>query len=87
MLNRTVMMPYYMSDSKVDSVEFSTNYIKIVANRNKKYTEDDIFFNVQNSLYNQMYKCLLFHYAMNGSNAQIEKKSMGSFFCKSYRAV
>lgn len=72
-LNRTDMMPYYMSGAKMDSVEFSANYIKLVANRNKKYTEDDIFFNVQNSLYNQMYKCLLFHYAMNGSNSQIEK--------------
>lgn len=72
-LNRIDSVPYYMSGSKVDSVEFSNSYIKIVANRNKKNTENDIFFNVQNSIYNQVYKCLLFHYAMNGSNAQIEK--------------
>jgi hypothetical protein len=62
-----------MSGSKVDTFEFSNSYIKIVANRNKKYSENDIFFNVQNSLYNQMYKCLLFHYVINGSNSQIEK--------------
>lgn len=72
-LNRKDTIPYYMSGSKVDTVEFSNSYIKIVANRNKKYSENDIFFNIQNSLYNQMYKYLLFHYAMNGSNSQIEK--------------
>lgn len=72
-LNRKDTISYYMSGSKVDTVEFSNSYIKIVANRNKKYSENDIFFNVQNSLYNQMYKCLLFHYVMNGSNSQIEK--------------
>lgn len=75
-LNRKDTISYYMSGSKVDTVEFSNSYIKIVANRNKKYSENDIFFNVQNSLYNQMYKCLLFHYAMNGSNSQIEKISI-----------
>lgn len=32
-LNRKDTISYYMSGSKVDTVEFSNSYIKIVANR------------------------------------------------------
>lgn len=66
-------MPYYMSGAKKDHVVFAANTIKIIAERKKKFSENDIFLNVQNSLYNQMYKCLLFHYAMNEVNSEITK--------------
>lgn len=66
-------MPYYMSGAKKDHVVFGVNTISISAERKKRFSENDIFLNVQNSLYNQMYKCLLFHYAMNEVNSKITK--------------
>lgn len=65
--------PYYQSGVKRDSITFGLRLITIEAERNRCYVENDIFLNLQNSLYNQMYKCLLFHYAVNGMNAAISK--------------
>lgn len=78
-------MPYYMSGTQKDKVSFSSNKIIIRAKRKKLCSEDTIFFNVQNSIYNQMYKCLLFHYAVNGENSKIEKIGIevtSQTFCK-----
>ena len=60
---KTIGSTYYMSNGKCDTVTFSARGISIEAERGKAYTEDDIFNNVQNSLYNQMLKALLYHYA------------------------
>lgn len=70
-LHKGYNIPYYMSGTKTDEVVFNANNIIIRANRGKLYSEKDIFLNVQNSLYNQLYKCLLFHYALNGERAKI----------------
>lgn len=69
-------IPYYMSGAKKDHVVFAVDTITITAERNKSFSEEDIFLNIQNSLYNQMYKCLLLHYAINGANAKIQKISI-----------
>lgn len=71
-LHKVYNIPYYMSGTKTDEVVFNANNIIIRANRGKLYSEKDIFLNVQNSLYNQLYKCLLFHYALNGERAKID---------------
>lgn len=63
--------PYYHSNGKTDTVTFTAKTISIEADRGKAYTEDDIFNNVQNSLYNQMFKALLYHYSVNGDKAAI----------------
>lgn len=63
--------PYYHSNGKTDTVTFSPKCIVIEADRGKSYTEDDIFTNVQNSLYNQMLKTLFYHYSVNGKNSAI----------------
>lgn len=70
-INKTLSCPYYMSNGKSDTVTFSTKCISIEAERSKAYSEDDIFNNVQNSIYNQIFKALLYHYSVNGDKAAI----------------
>ena len=70
---KTLISPYYMSNGKSDMVTFSSKSITIEAERGRAYTEDDIFKNVQNSLYNQTFKTLLYHYSVNGANAAITR--------------
>lgn len=70
---KTIGSPYYMSNGKCDTVTFSARSITIEAERGRAYTEADIFNNVQNSLYNQMLKTLLYHYSVNGANAAITR--------------
>ena len=66
-------MPYYRSGRQRDEVMFDGHEITIVAERNRTFDEQAIFMNVQNSLYNQMLKCLMIHYCYEGSNAGITK--------------
>lgn len=70
---KTIGSTYYMSNGKCDTVTFSARSISIEAERGKAYKEDDIFNNVQNSLYNQMLKALLYHYAVNGAKAAVTR--------------
>lgn len=71
MLRFTARMPYYRSTGQTDCVTFGGLEITIVAERNRVYDEQAIFMNVQNSLYNQMLKCLMIHYCYEGANAGI----------------
>ena len=73
LIKKTLSCPYYMSNGKSDIVTFSTKCISIEAERSKSYSEEDIFKNVQNSLYNQMFKSLLYHYSVNGDKAAITR--------------
>ena len=68
---KSVNSPYYKSNGKFDIVVFSSKSITIEAERGKSYSEEDIFNNVQNSLYNQMFKVILFHYAVNGGKSAV----------------
>lgn len=68
--------PYFNSGAKTDSISFNSNVIVIVAERNRRYDETDIFMNVQNSLYNQILKCLQIHYCNEGHQAGISQISI-----------
>lgn len=70
-LNFTEQAPYFNSNGAADTVSFTPDSIEIVAERKKLFNEEDIFYNVQNSLYNQMLKCLQIHYCFEGSKAGI----------------
>ena len=72
-INKILSCPYYMSNGKSDTVTFTAKGISIEAERSKSYSEEDIFNNVQNSLYNQMFKALLYHYSVNGDKAVITR--------------
>lgn len=65
--------PYFNSLGKTDVVCFSNKGITIEAERKRKFTEDEIFMNVQNSLYNQMLKCLQIHFCYEGNKAGISE--------------
>lgn len=71
-LNFTAQAPYYGAGG-IDHVSFAPNTITIEGERGCRYTETDIFCNVQNSLYNQMLKCLQIHYCFEGSRAGITR--------------
>ena len=79
--------PYYNSKMKEDFVSFSKSQIKIIAERNKKYTENVIFHNVQNSLYNQIYKCLLIHYCSSGGESGIENIDVNEIIKKGSHTI
>ena len=64
-------MPYYHSGGRTDAVRFEANRIVIACERKHRFTEDDLFMNLQHSLYNQLVKVLLIHYCMTGSQAGI----------------
>lgn len=75
-LRFTTRMPYYGSGSQTDGVTFDGRIITIVAERNLAYDEQAIFMNVQNSLYNQMLKCLMIHFCYEGVKAGITQISV-----------
>ena len=75
-LRFTARMPYYGSGVQTDGVTFDRREIMIVGERNRAYDEQAIFMNVQNSLYNQMLKCLMIHYCYEGAKAGITQISV-----------
>ncbi len=66
-------MPYYRSGGRTDAVCFERGRIVIEAERKHRFTEDDVFMNLQHSLYNQLVKVLLVHYCQAGSHAGITR--------------
>lgn len=70
-LNFTAQAPYYGSGVETDRITFSSADISIEADRYRIYTEHDVFMNVQNTIYNQMLKCLQIHFCAEGANAGI----------------
>ncbi len=70
-LNFTEHVPYYGSGLKTDRITFALRDITIEGERSTRYDEASIFSNVQNTLYNQMLKCLQIYYCFEGSNAGI----------------
>ena len=80
----TMQAPYFNSVGKTDYVEFGTQTITIECERPKSYQENDVFMNVQNSLYNQILKCLQIHFCNQGGNAgisqiQVESKKSNGY--------
>ena len=86
-LNFTEQAPYFNSNGATDTVSFVPERIEIVAERRKLFKEDDIFFNVQNSLYNQMLKCLQIHYCFEGLQAGITSIKVEMFGLSKYPAT
>lgn len=72
-LSFTAQAPFYGSGAQSDCVSFSPAAITIEGERNRSYTEADIFLNVQNSLYNQMLKCLQIHFCAEGARGGITR--------------
>lgn len=66
-------VPYYGSQGNKDIIQFDKHSITIMADRNRRYNENSIFLNVQNSLYNQVLKSLIIHYCFNGNKAGISE--------------
>lgn len=64
-------VPYYKSGARRDTVRFEQSRIVIEAERKHRIVEDDVFMNLQHSLYNQLVKVLLIHYCQAGSQAGI----------------
>ena len=64
-------VPYYKSGARRDTVRFEKSRIVIEAERKHRIVEDDVFMNLQHSLYNQLVKVLLIHYCQAGSQAGI----------------
>lgn len=82
----TSRAPYFNYVGKTDQVAFGTKTITIESERPKLYQENDVFMNVQNSLYNQILKCLQIHYCNEGFNAgisqiQVESKKGNGYDC------
>lgn len=78
----TAQAPYYGSGIYTDMVTFTPRTITIEGERNARYDDAAIFHNVQNTLYNQILKCLQIHYCFEGSNAgvaRIEVTADGEF--------
>lgn len=65
------LMPYYHSGGRKDVVRFEKERILIEAERKHRCSEDDVFMNLQHSLYNQLVKVLLIHFCQAGSQAGI----------------
>lgn len=88
-------IPYYNSGSRRDVVHFGKDQIVIEAVRKHRIVENDVFMNLQCSLYNQLVKVLLVHYCQAGSRAGIscitvcEVKATGleELFCRSFAAA
>lgn len=72
-LNFSAQVPYFGSGAQTDRVTFCSVAITIEADRNRAYTEHDVFTNVQNTLYNQMLKCLQIHFCAEGAHAGISR--------------
>ena len=72
-LSFTDQAPYYGSGAKTDTVVFAPRVITICSERDTYYDDSAIFSNVQNTLYNQMIKCLQIHYCYEGSLAGITR--------------
>lgn len=66
-------VPYYKSGARLDTVRFEKSRIVIEAERKHRIVEDDVFMNLQHSLYNQLVKVLLIHYCQAGSQAGIKQ--------------
>lgn len=66
-------MAYHHSGAKRDVVRFERGRIVIEAERKHRCTEEDVFMNLQHSLYNQLVKVLLVHYCQAGSRAGIRR--------------
>lgn len=66
-------IPYLGSASYTDQIDISLNEIKIVANRTNIIDLNDIFYNHNSSLYNQIIKTIVFYYANNFSCPAISK--------------
>lgn len=69
-------LPYYNSGPRRDAVLFEKRRILIEADRKRRITEDDVFMNLQHSLYNQLVKVLLIHYCHAGRKAGILRVSV-----------
>lgn len=69
-------LPYYNSGPRRDTVMFEKRRILIEADRKHRFTEDDVFMNLQHSLYNQLVKVLLIHYCQAGRKAGIRSVSV-----------
>lgn len=72
-LSFTQQAPYYGSGALTDKVTFALQAITIEGVRSTCYDDAAIFCNVQNTLYNQMLKCLQVHYCYEGCNAGINR--------------
>lgn len=72
-LSFTSQMPYFGNSRGTDKVTFREQEISIVAERSSRIGDSDLFMNVQNSLYNQMLKCLQIHYCFEGARAGISR--------------
>lgn len=72
-------MPYYNSGLRRDAVHFGKDQITVEAERKHRITEDDVFMNLQHSLYNQLVKVLLIHYCQAGSRSGIERISVSQY--------
>lgn len=66
-------MPYYRSGGRMDEVRFERGRIVVDAERKHRFTENDVFMNLQHSLYNQLVKVLLVHYCQAGGRAGITR--------------
>ena len=66
-------IPYLGSSTFTDSIAISTKKITLSCKRSNKINLDEIFYNHNSSLYNQMIKTLVYYYALNFNCPKIKR--------------